>query len=196
MTFNIWIALTGLAGICINVYSLTQNSDRYLRALIGAGFVMWAINNTMLHAYSAAILCAIAVGRQIIASVMPDEIGATTRAALCAFFVTAILGASLWTQNGLGTAFACTSALLSTVAMFYLHGPRLRFTLGIAYVFWCATTLCFHAWYGLASNIVLAIAAFHAFYRLQRHQQETSFEHLLAEVDELSAVSETTPAAA
>lgn len=164
-----FVTLTGVLGLGINAFSLTRKSDHALRALIGLGFVVWALNNWLLAAHTQAVLCLVAASRQAVAVLVARHSNALqVRGAWFAFFMVIVAGSSLLTWNGWGTAYAALSSTLSTVAMFYLSGARLRLTVAAAYALWALTTYCAGSAWGVAANVMLTATALHAYYRLKR----------------------------
>lgn len=159
---------TGVLGLGINAYSLTRKSDNSLRALIGVGFVVWSLNNWLLAAYSAAALCLVAATRQAVAVHVAKTGLERSRHAWFAVFMAAVVGSSLATWNGMGTVFACLSSTLSTIAMFYMTGPRLRLTVAVAYALWALTTWYAGSTWGVAANLMLTATATFAFLKLRR----------------------------
>ena len=163
-----WINITGATGLLVNADSLTRKSDTLLRSLIGLGFAFWTVNNVLLGAWTAAALCGVAMTRQIVASWLPYDTSMRLKSMLCIGFLSVILGLTLWTWNSWGSVLACISSFLSTVAMFYFSGARLRATVGFAYLFWCAATIWYHAEWAFVSNVLLTLAAFWGYFQLRK----------------------------
>jgi hypothetical protein len=168
------VDVTGSLGLAINAYSLTRNSDNALRALIGVGFVVWSLNNWLLGAYSAAALCLVAATRQGVAVLVARKDPGIYRHVWFGVFMAAVVGSSLATWKGWGTAYACLSSTLSTIAMFYLAGPHLRLTVAAAYALWALTTWYAGSTWGVVANLMLTSTAFYAFLKLRRESKRNA----------------------
>lgn len=152
------IHATGFAALALNVTALVHRSDRSLRSTTGWASALWAVNNLLMGAQSAAALSVLSVGRQASASVVQDR-SAMTRHLACTGFVllTFVLAALTW--NGVATLLITAGSLLATVAMFYMRGVPLRLAMiGVA-ALWMYNAWAYDSWWQMFANLLTAGAA-------------------------------------
>ena len=166
------IHATGFAALALNVGALMGRSDRSLRSTTGWASALWAVNNLLLGAQSAAALSLLSVGRQA-SAVAVHRHRARVRHIACAGFVllTLVLGALTW--NGVPTLFTSAGSLLATGAMFYLRGSWLRLAMiGVA-ALWMVNAWVYASWWQMLANLLTAGAAAYGAWRAERGPRET-----------------------
>ncbi|MDE2457489.1 MAG: YgjV family protein, partial [Burkholderiales bacterium] len=91
------VNLTGFVALALNVMGLVRQSDRTLRQSTGWASAIWAANNLLIGAQSAAALSMLSVGRQASAEAVQGR-GERLRLWCCTVFliVTAVIGAVTW----------------------------------------------------------------------------------------------------
>jgi hypothetical protein len=99
-----------------------------LRLQSGLSGAIWALNNLLLGAHTAAALSLISAGRTATSAV---TLRATdpVRHAACAAFIALTLAISAFTWQGWPSALLLVASLLSTFATFYLRATSLRLTM-------------------------------------------------------------------
>ena len=158
------IHATGFAALALNVTGLVRASDRSLRHSTGWASALWALNNLLMGAQSAAALSVLSVGRQASASVVQGRDAATRRLACAAFLlVTLVVGALTW--NGAATLMTTAGSLLATYAMFYMRGAPLRIAmLGVA-ALWMYNAWAYDSWWQMFGNLATGSAAAYGAWR-------------------------------
>ncbi|MEO9041793.1 MAG: YgjV family protein [Rhodoferax sp.] len=155
---------SGLAALAINVSGLVSRSDRSLRSTNGWASVLWAANNFLMGADSAAALSALSAGRQASESVVQ---GKSRRARLltCMAFLAVTLVLGILTWNGTVTLVTTVGSMLSTCAMFYMRGVLLRVAMiGVAGL-WMFNALAYDSWWQMAANLLNGGAAAYGAWR-------------------------------
>jgi hypothetical protein len=164
---SLLIHVTGFAALALNVSGLIGASDRTLRHSTGWASALWAANNLLMGAQSAAALSVLSVGRQASASVVQGR-DDSTRRWTCAVFllVTLVVGALTW--NGVATLLTTTGSMLATYAMFYMRGAPLRIAmLGVA-TLWMYNAWAYDSWWQMFGNLVTGGAAAYGAWRAKR----------------------------
>ncbi len=158
MSTILLIHATGLVALALNVSSLVRTSDSGLRTKTGLAAVLWTFNNLMLGATTGAALNAVTVGRQAM-SQLTQKHTARVRLVTCAAFMVVILAVGVLTWHGWPTILVTGASLLSTCAMFYLQGARLRLAMLVVSLLWMYNAWAFNAWEQLIANVCAASAA-------------------------------------
>ena len=161
------IHATGFAALALNVTGLVRSSDRSLRHSTGWASALWALNNLLMGAQSAAALSVLSVGRQASASVMQGRDALTRRLACGAFLlVTLVIGALTW--NGAATLLTTAGSMLATYAMFYMRGAPLRIAmLGVASL-WMYNAWFYDSWWQMFGNLATGGAAAYGAWRASK----------------------------
>ncbi len=148
---------TGLAALGLNIRGLLTRHDGRLRATTGVAAVLWAVNNLLLGAQTAAMLSAIAAGRQ--ASSVATERRPRLQALSCAAFIVLNIAATNFTWEGLPSLATGLAAVMVTYAMFYLSGAKLRLIMVASAFLWGYSAIVFDSWEQIVANVVSAAAA-------------------------------------
>ncbi len=158
MTASLLLNASGLVALALNISGLLKPSDAGLRQKAGLAAALWALNNLLLGAYTAAALSVLVVARQFAAQRMQDA-SAQHRVRACAVFVllTLLVGTATW--QGWSSVFTVTGTVLATVAMFYLSGARLRLALLVTSLLWLGHAWVFHSIWQMVANVSAAAAA-------------------------------------
>ena len=152
------VDVTGLAALSLNVAGLVRTSDRSLRHSTGWASALWAANNLLMGAQSAAVLSALSVGRQVSASNTQGSSEKTKRLCCGAFLlVTLLLGALTW--NGVTTLFSMAGSMLATYAMFYMRGVALRLAMICVAGLWMYNAWAYDSWWQMLGNPLNGAAA-------------------------------------
>ena len=161
---NLLVNATGLAALAFNVTGLVRTSDRSLRRSTGWASALWAMNNLLMGAQSAAALSAVSVGRQASASAVQGR-GDRTKLVTCVAFLIVTLAVGLLTWNGMATLLTTAGSLLATYAMFYMRGALLRVAmLGVA-ALWMYNAWAYDSWWQMFGNAVNGGAAAYGAWR-------------------------------
>ncbi|MGH8821380.1 MAG: YgjV family protein [Rhodoferax sp.] len=161
----ILVNASGLAALAFNVSGLVGRSDRSLRRSNGWASALWAANNLLIGADSAAALNAMSVGRQASASVVLDKNDDRTKMLTCMAFLAVTLALSILTWNGTVTLVTTAGSMLSTYAMFYMRGVFLRVAMiGVA-ALWMFNALAYDSWWQMIANALNGGAAAYGAWR-------------------------------
>ncbi len=154
----IFVHVTGFAALAFNIFGLVGTSDRSLRSSTGWASALWAANNLIIGANSAAALSALSVGRQASASAVQDK-SKRSKVLSCAAFlaVTILIGALTW--NGAVTLVTMAGSMLSTYAMFFMRGVFLRVAMIAVASLWMFNAFAYDSWWQMAANALNGGAA-------------------------------------
>lgn len=173
MTTSLFINLTGLIALALNLHGLLRPSDSSLRAKSGFAAALWSVNNLLLGAHSAAALSMLVVGRQFAAHHVQNQVAHIRRWTCLAFIgMTLFVGVATW--QGWSTAFTSAGTVLATWAMFYLAGSKLRLAMLLTSCLWLAHAWVFDAWWQMFANVAGCIAAGVGAYSLHKSEQKAS----------------------
>jgi hypothetical protein len=163
----ILVHLTGLAALSVNVAGLVRTSDRSLRHSTGWASALWAANNLLMGAQSAAALSMLSVGRQASASAVQGRSHLTKLVSCLAFLaVTLLIGVLTW--NGMTTVFTTAGSMLATYAMFYMRGATLRVAMVGVAAFWMYNAWAYDSWWQMFGNALNAAAAAYGAWRASK----------------------------
>jgi hypothetical protein len=158
MTAAHLIHFTGVVALALNVSGLIGSSDKSLRKSTGLASAIWALNNFLLGAYTAAALSAVSVGRQACAEAVQAR---TSRIRLLAFLsvaaVTLVVSALTW--NGKTTLCTGAGSLVGTFAMFYLRGTALRLAMVLVASLWMYNAWAYNSVWQMVANFASGGAA-------------------------------------
>jgi membrane-associated HD superfamily phosphohydrolase len=152
------INATGFAALVFNVTGLVRTSDRSLRHSTGWASALWAANNFLMGAQSAAALSALSVGRQASASVVQGRSN-RTRLISCVAFLAVTLAVGVITWSGLASLLTTAGSMLATYAMFYMRGALLRVAMVGVAALWMYNAWAFDSWWQMLGNAVNGGAA-------------------------------------
>lgn len=148
---------SGIAALGLNLGGLLTRHDGRLRSTTGVAAVLWALNNLLIGAETAAALSVIAAGRQ--ASSIATERRPRWQAASCAAFIALNIAAAIVTWDGLTSIATGVAAVMVTYAMFYLAGAKLRVVMIVSAFLWGYNAVVFDSWEQVFANVLSAGAA-------------------------------------
>ncbi len=161
------IHLTGVCALVLNVLAIIRTCERRLRVQSGIAGLVWALNNLLLGAHSAAALSLVSAGRTA-SSAATLQSGAPRRRLAFAGFAALTLLVSALTWQGWLSVFLVTASLLSTYAMFYMRGSALRWVMLLVSMLWMINAWSYGSWEQVAANAATAAAALYAAWRAGR----------------------------
>jgi hypothetical protein len=161
------IHATGVCALALNVLALVHPCERALRIQSGLAGVIWALNNLLLGAHTAAALSLVSAGRTASSVVTLNVHESTRRAVFAGFLVlTLLMGAATW--HGWPSVLMVLASVLSTVAVFYLRGRALRLTMLLVSALWMHNAWLYDSWEQMAANVLTAAAALVGARRVER----------------------------
>jgi hypothetical protein len=152
------IHLTGVSALILNVLAIVRTCERGLRLQSGAAGLVWALNNLLLGAHSAAALSLVSAGRTASSAATLQSDETRRRLAFAAFAMLTLLVSALTWQGWL-SALLLSASLLSTYSMFYMRGPALRWVMLLVSMLWMINAWTYGSWEQVAANAVTAGAA-------------------------------------
>jgi hypothetical protein len=164
MAADLLIHSTGLCALALNVFALVRTCERSLRVQSGIAGVVWALNNLLLGAHAAAALSLVSAGRTATSAAILHS-GASLRRAIFVGFAILTLGISAATWRGWSSVFLAIASVLSTYAMFYMRGRRLRWSMLVVSALWMHNAWSNESWEQLVANVVTAAAALYGAWR-------------------------------
>lgn len=167
MSFEWVVHASGLGALLLNVVALIHSCERKLRIQSSLAGAAWALNNLLLGAHTAAALSLVSAGRTA-TSAATLSAGVQRRCAAFVGFalVTLIVGALTW--HGWPSLPIVAASLLSTFAMFYLRGGRLRLAMLLSSALWMHSAWFHDSWEQMLANLLTAAAALVGLWRLER----------------------------
>ena len=161
------IHLTGVCALVLNVLAIIMTCERRLRVHSGIAGLVWALNNLLLGAHSAAALSLVSAGRTASSAVTLQGDAARRRFAFIGFAALTLLVCALTWQGWL-SVFLLTASLLSTYAMFYMRGTALRWVMLLVSMLWMINAWSYGSWEQVAANAATGAAALYAAWRAGR----------------------------
>jgi predicted acyltransferase len=152
------IDATGVIALSLNVSALVRPSDRALLRNSGWASAIWAVNNLLIGAHTAAALSALSVGRQAGASWLQDH-PVRTRAVMFVVLVAATLLIAGLTWNGTNTLFPVAGSLIASYAMLHLRGAALRWAMVLVNALWMFNAVAYDSQWQIAANALAGTAA-------------------------------------
>lgn len=146
---------------------MLHRNDGHLRRSSMMAALLWALNNLLIGAETAAALSVLSAGRTA-TSVALARKAARLRAASCGAFMLLALAIALATWEGLPSALTATASLMSTWAMFYFAGVRLRLVLLVGAVLWLAHALIYGSWEQAFAQVLAIGASAYGAWRIER----------------------------
>jgi hypothetical protein len=154
----LWVHVTGVCALALNTAALLHTCERALRLQSGLSGVLWALNNALLDAPTAAALSLLSAGRTATSAITLRATHRMRLAVCIAFFaLTLAVGAATW--QGWSSALMVLASMLSTVAMFYLRARPLRMAMLVVSLLWMVNAWQVDSWEQMAANLVTAAAA-------------------------------------
>src|SRR5262252_6419181 len=128
MPTELLIHATGICALALNVSALLRTCERALRIHSGLSGTIWALNNLLLGANTAAALSLVSAGRTATSAAVLRSDARLRFASFAGFsLLTLAVGFSTW--DGWPSGLITTASMLSTFAMFYMNGRALRWIL-------------------------------------------------------------------
>jgi len=167
MPNDLLIHATGLSALVLNVVALARTCERSLRVQSSLAGVIWAFNNLLLGAHTAAALSLVSAGRTATSAATLQSGESLRRRFFFGFTVLALaIGALTW--QGWSSVILIIAALLSTYAMFYLRGRELRWSMLAVSALWMYHACSYDSWYQMVANAASAAAALYGAWRVDR----------------------------
>lgn len=170
MLTELLIHATGVCALALNVSALVRRCEKALRIQSGLSGTIWALNNLLLGAHTAAALSLVSAGRTA-TSAMTLSAAVAVRHAACASFIALTLAITLLTWHGWPSALLLIASITSTVAMFYLRATPLRMTMLLVSALWMVNAWLYDSWEQMLANLLTALAAL---YGAQRRDGATA----------------------
>jgi hypothetical protein len=171
MSTDFLIHLTGMSALVLNVLAIVRTCERRLRLQSGMAGLVWALNNLLLDAHSAAALSLVSAGRTASSAATLQSGERRRRLTFIGFaLLTALVAALTW--QGWLSVFLVTASLLSTYAMFYMRGPALRWVMLLVSMLWMINAWSYGSWEQVAANAATGAAALYAAWRAGRASTE------------------------
>lgn len=167
MATDFFIHATGLCALAFNVIALVRTCERSLRVQSSIAGIVWALNNLLLGAHTAAAMSLLSAGRTA-TSAATLQSSARLRRAVFAGFAVLSLAIGVITWNGWPSVLLITASLLSTGAVFYLGGRRLRWSMLLVSALWMYHAWSIASWEQMAANAITAVAALYGAWRIDR----------------------------
>src|SRR2546423_10873456 len=163
MSSEFFVHATGLAALVINVCALLCRCEIALRRQSVAAGCLWALNNVLLDAHSAAALSVVSASRTA-TSASTLECGRIARRNAFVLFATLTVVASLLTWNRWTSGVTLVPSAMSTYAMVYMRGAALRLSMLFASILWMFNAWQYGSWEQMAANVITGcVAAYGAF---------------------------------
>ena len=156
---------TGVSALVLNVIALVRTCERSLRLQSSLAGAVWALNNLLLGAHTAAALSLVSAGRTA-SSAATLRCAAGPRLLAFGGFATLTATVSLLTWDGWPSLLVGVASLMSTFAMFYLRGRALRATMIVTSALWMHHAWIHGSWEQILANLATALAALYGAWRL------------------------------
>jgi hypothetical protein len=163
----LFIHATGLCALALNTAALAHPCERALRLQSGLAGVLWALNNLLLGAHTAAAMSLVSAGRTA-TSAVTLRATPTLRLAVFTAFAALTLAVGLLTWHGWPATLIVAASLLSTVAVFYLRARALRLAMLAVSLLWMVNAWQYDSWEQMLANLITAAAALAGAWRSAR----------------------------
>jgi len=167
MSSDLLAHASGLFALLLNVTALCCRCEIALRRQSVVAGCLWAVNNLLIGAHSAAALSAVSAGRSATSAATLAG-GPVRRRNLCALFLLITAGVALLCWQGVLSAVTLVASLASTWAMFHFRGAALRVTMLVTSIAWMASAVAFGSWEQMAANLLTAASAGYGALRCRR----------------------------
>lgn len=165
----LWIHASGVCALALNIVALVHTCEKALRIQSGLAGVVWALNNLLLGAHTAAALSLVSAGRTATSAMTLSAREGVRRCVFAGFLLlTLAVGALTW--HGWASLPMVLASVLSTFAVFYLRGRTLRLTMLLVSALWMYNAWLFGSWEQMVANLVTAAAALHGARRMAAAQ--------------------------
>jgi hypothetical protein len=166
MANDLLIHATGLCALALNAIALLRTCEKSLRVQSGIAGVIWALNNLLLGAHTAAALSLVSAGRTATSATTLDS-GQRLRRLVFVGFVVLTLAISAATWHGWPSLLMAAASMLSTYSMFYLRGRALRWSMLVVSALWMHNAWSYDSWEQMVANAVTAAAALYGAWRIE-----------------------------
>jgi hypothetical protein len=164
-TTHLLIHATGLCALALNVIALVCTCERSMRVQSGIAGIIWALNNLLMGAHTAAALSLVSAGRTATSAATLQSGAPLRRAAFAGFGVlTLAIAAATW--QGWPSVLLTIASVLSTYAVFYLRGRRLRWAMLMVSALWMYHAWSYGSWEQMVANVITAMAALYGAWSL------------------------------
>jgi hypothetical protein len=167
MSSDFLVHATGLAALVINVCALLCRCEIALRRQSVAAGCLWALNNVLIGAHSAAALSVVSASRTA-TSASTLERSCIARRNSFLFFAALTVAAALLTWNGWTSGVTLVASVMSTYAMFYMRGAALRLSMLFASILWMFNAWQYGSWEQMAANMITGGVAAYGAWSLAR----------------------------
>jgi len=167
MSSDFLVHASGLAALVINVWALLGRCDVALRRQSVLAGCLWALNNVLLGAHSAAVLSMVSATRTATSAATLDRSRIARRNTFLLFVaITIVAAAATW--NGWIGSITLVASVMSTYAMFYMRGLALRLSMLVVSMMWMVNAWQYGSWEQMAGNVLTACAAGYGAWTLSR----------------------------
>ena len=158
MMYEHFVDVTGFIALSLNVSGLIAKDDRTLMTTGGWASGVWALNNLLIGAQTAAALSVLSVGRQAgLWALHRHRWPMKTTAFLTVVLTTLLIGLVTW--NGGGTLFPVAGSLVASYAVFYQSGAKLRMAMVVVNAMWMYSAVSFGSGWQIAAYSLAGAAA-------------------------------------
>ncbi|HEX6705152.1 MAG TPA: YgjV family protein [Albitalea sp.] len=167
MSTEFLVHATGLCALVLNVLALVRTCEKSLRIQSGCAGVIWALNNLLLGAHTAAALSLVSAGRTATSAATLDRSERCKRRMFLGFVALSLLiGALTW--KGWDSLLMVLASVLSSYAMFYLRGSQLRMSMLLVSALWMYNAWVYDSWEQMLANVLTAAAGLIGTWRVAR----------------------------
>ncbi|MED5619922.1 YgjV family protein [Ideonella sp. BN130291] len=166
LSTELFVHATGLAALAVNVLSLLCRCDMTLRRRSMFAGCLWTLNHVLLGAHSAAALTVVSISRTATSATTLDG-SRVARRNIFLVFIGITLAVSAATWGGWASAVTLLAAIMSTYAMFYMRGARLRLSMLAGSLLWMVNAWQYGSWEQMAANLLTACAAVYGAWTLR-----------------------------
>ncbi|MEO6747229.1 MAG: YgjV family protein [Caldimonas sp.] len=166
VTSDFLVHATGVSALVINVVAMASTCEKSLRVQSAMAGLVWALNNFLLGAYTAAALSLVSASRTTTSAVVLRSAAQVRRTAFISFAgLTLCVAAVTWDSRS--SLLITIAALLSTYAMFYLRGASLRWSMLVVSALWMDHAWSHGSWEQIAGNALPGLAALYGVWRVR-----------------------------
>jgi hypothetical protein len=170
---SLFVHATGVLALGLSISSTVHRCDRRLRRHGFLAGLCWALNYVLLGVPLGAALSCVSAARTGTANLVIDK-NRRLRAAACALFFCASLGIAVCTWQDWTTLLPMASSMLTTYAVFFLGGWRLRLALLLSALLWTRMVLALDSPEQIVGNFLGIGAAAFGLWRLRLHPAAVS----------------------
>ena len=132
------IHAAGIAALGLSVTSSVRRCELGLRRQGFLAGVLWAFTYALQGASTGAALSMISAARTGTSSLIHGK-GSRIRVWACAAFATIAIATAMFTWHGWTTVLPVASSMITSYALFFLSGRRLRWALFVSALLWMET---------------------------------------------------------